>query len=590
MIYRIFANDKRFKPIQFELGLNIIKADKQPESGKKDSRNGLGKTTLINIVHLCLGSDLDEKLLPVDDIKDWVFFIEMDLFGKKIIASRAISNPKVVTIEGDYKNFPITPEKISEKECGSYKLEDWKTLLGRDLFGLNDGSAPKGDKDTKYIPSFRNLISYFIRRGIDAYSKPFHYFRAQPTWSVEVHNALLLGLNWKYASEAQEIKDKNEAISSLNKAVKMGIVSSQGELEAERVRLEKEVSQERDAISSFNVHPQYQEIQKESNSITKNIHDLSNDNLMLSRKLERYEDSIKSERAPETTVVEKLYEEAGIHFADQLKKTLEEAKEFHSKVVHNRKHFLEAEISKIKHEISANDKEVKNLSEKRSKLMNILQTHGALNEFTLLQERLTEKKGKLETIKARISDIKEMSERKNEIKIQKIELEAKIRRDYEICRSEWENAVNLFNENSQALYNQPGDLIINVSAKNGYDFDVIIQKSNSEGVGKMKIFCYDLMLVEIFAKKGRINFLFHDSTIFDGVDSRQTALALEHAHKKALINKFQYICTFNSDMIPDAENFNANFSIDKFVRLELHDKDPKGSLLGFSFNKEANSN
>ena len=67
MIHKIYANDKRFKPVQFELGLNIIKADKKPESGKKDSRNGLGKTTLINIVHFCLGSDLDEKLLPIND-------------------------------------------------------------------------------------------------------------------------------------------------------------------------------------------------------------------------------------------------------------------------------------------------------------------------------------------------------------------------------------------------------------------------------------------------------------------------------------------------------------------------------------------
>lgn len=140
--------------------------------------------------------------------------------------------------------------------------------------------------------------------------------------------------------------------------------------------------------------------------------------------------------------------------------------------------------------------------------MSILQSHGALNEFTLLQERFTDKKGKLETIKSKISDIKEMSERKNEIKTQKIELEAKLRRDYEICRSEWESAVNLFNENSQALYNQPGDLIINVSVESGYNFDVIIQKSNSEGVGKMKIFCYDLMLAELFAKKGKINFYF----------------------------------------------------------------------------------
>jgi uncharacterized protein YydD (DUF2326 family) len=109
--------------------------------------------------------------------------------------------------------------------------------------------------------------------------------------------------------------------------------------------------------------------------------------------------------------------------------------------------------------------------------------------------------------------------------------------------------------------------------------------SNSEGVGRMKIFCYDLMLAEIFAKKGKINFLIHDSSIFDGVDSRQTALALQHAHKKGLKEKFQYICTFNSDRIP-TEDFDKNFIIDSFIRLQLHDKDHEGSILGFSFNKE----
>lgn len=160
MIHKIYANDKRFKPIQFKIGLNIIKAEKKPESGKKDSRNGLGKTTLINIVHFCLGSELDEKLLPVEDLKDWIFFIEIDIFGKKIITSRSISNSKVVKIiEGDCKDFPIKAEKDEKEKYNFYKLEDWKTLLGKDLFGLESSA------ENKYAPSFRNLVSYFVRRG-----------------------------------------------------------------------------------------------------------------------------------------------------------------------------------------------------------------------------------------------------------------------------------------------------------------------------------------------------------------------------------------------------------------------------------------
>lgn len=82
-----------------------------------------------------------------------------------------------------------------------------------------------------------------------------------------------------------------------------------------------------------------------------------------------------------------------------------------------------------------------------------------------------------------------MSARKKEVKAEKIELETKLQRDYEQSRPEWEKAVSGFNENSQALYNESGNLIINVS-DSGYSFDVEIPRSSSEGVGKMKIYCY----------------------------------------------------------------------------------------------------
>lgn len=331
------------------------------------------------------------------------------------------------------------------------------------------------------------------------------------------------------------------------------------------------------------MHPQYQEIQERANYLTTEIHNFSNRNIVLHRKLERYENSIKSEHAPESFAVAQLYEEAGLHFGESLKKTLEEAKNFHNQIVKNRSHFLQAEVEEIKNQLSSISKEIESRISERAKLMGILQAYGALEEFTMLQERIVEKMSQLESIKTKISDIQEMSARKKEIKAEKIELETRLQRDYEQSRSEWEKAVSGFNENSQALYNESGNLIINVS-DSGYSFDVEIPRSSSEGVGKMKIFCYDLMLVNLFAKRGKINFLVHDSTIFDGVDSRQTAHALEHAHQKAMETGFQYICAFNSDMLPTSD-FSNNFNIQSFVRLTLNDQDPKDSLMGFRFNE-----
>ncbi len=64
----------------------------------------------------------------------------------------------------------------------------------------------------------------------------------------------------------------------------------------------------------------------------------------------------------------------------------------------------------------------------------------------------------------------------------------------------------------------------------GYKFDVEIECTDSDGIGKMKIFCFDLMLAQLGSTtKHNVDFLIHDSIIYDGVDPRQRAHALERA-------------------------------------------------------------
>ncbi|WP_298627704.1 hypothetical protein [uncultured Legionella sp.] len=344
MIYKLYASDPRFKSVDFQSGVNVIIADRKEESSDKDSRNGLGKTTFINIMHFCLGADLNKKDLPIEKIEDWIFFMELEIYGEKITASRSISNPNIVKIQGNPTNFPVNVEQDSKDQFQFYKISDWKVLLGMCLFGLP--ATPKA----KYSPTFRNLISYFIRSGIDAYSKPFSYFRGQPAWSIQVHNAFLLGLNWLLASTAQEIKDKSKVVNSLNSAIKFEIEPSKGELEAERIHLQLEFDKDKASLSKFEVHPQYQELQKQANYLTQEIHALSNKNLMLQRKLTRYEESIQSEQVPNESSVELIYKEAGLYFGNALKKTLKEAKTFHKEIIQNRKDFLKVEIEAIKNQ------------------------------------------------------------------------------------------------------------------------------------------------------------------------------------------------------------------------------------------------
>jgi uncharacterized protein YydD (DUF2326 family) len=142
--------------------------------------------------------------------------------------------------------------------------------------------------------------------------------------------------------------------------------------------------------------------------------------------------------------------------------------------------------------------------------------------------------------------------------------------------------VGRFNDYSQVLYESPGDLIIEVGDQ-GYRFDVEIQRSGSGGVGNMKVFLYDLTVATLLAERGiGPGFLIHDSLIFDGVDERQVAGALQLAKDASERFGFQYVCLLNSDQVP-TNDLPEDFDLGAAVRLTLNDTPPEASLLGLRF-------
>jgi uncharacterized protein YydD (DUF2326 family) len=59
-ILRVRADQPTFRDVTFTSGFNVVLAERTKESTKKDSRNGLGKSTLIEIISFCLGSSFHE--------------------------------------------------------------------------------------------------------------------------------------------------------------------------------------------------------------------------------------------------------------------------------------------------------------------------------------------------------------------------------------------------------------------------------------------------------------------------------------------------------------------------------------------------
>lgn len=581
MIRSISANKKGFHRVTFEPGANLILADRSKSAGNKDTTNALGKSTLIEIIDFCLGNNAaPNKGLRVEALKDWAFTLELTIAGKDVAVTRSTDSPGFFAIEGETDHWPIRPLPNKEGIPG-LDAKKWRAVLGWALFGFSELPSEEG-----YKPSARALLSYFVRNQPAAYNTPFKYFDNQKTWDIQVHNAFMLGLSWEKAAVWQQLKDQKNALDALKQAIKTGAVdgelASLGELEAERLRLSNQLEREREALSSFRVLPQYREIEAQANILTSAIHEMVNANIFDKRRVNKYQESLSDEDVPTDFRLEALYKEAGVALPGAVIKTLSDARNFNARIVSNRRDFIASEVNALETAISEREAQIADLTDKRAAYLNTLAGQGALDELTRLQDLHAATRLQVDELTNRISQLRQMTSKADTIKVETVELKRSTTLDYEERRAIWSKALSLFSEFSESLYRSPGRLVIDIG-DTGYKFDVEIAGSPSEGISKMKIFCYDLTLICFARERGLgIDFLIHDSTIFDGVDPRQRAHALELAAAMAKKYGFQYICTLNTDMVP-LNDFSADFDFNSLVRMRLTDTDPSGSLLGFRY-------
>lgn len=582
MIREIRSDIPGFKTVRLEPGFNLILAERAESADDRDTRNGAGKSTLVEIIHFCLGSRVTKgKGLRHPTIDGATYSIDLVLNGEFVSVSRSTTSSGTVTIEGEVSEWPLHPVPLVPDGPPTLRIEEWKTVLGTLMFGL-----PLVDAEGGYRPTFRSLVSYFVRRGKEAFLSPFEHNRKQATWDKQINNAYLLGLAWEYAAEWQELKDRRDLIDELKKAARGGIVSgilgSLGDLEASKVRLEEKARQQQDRLRSFQVHEDYRQIEDEVNNLTKSIHQFTNESLEAKELADYYRTNLAQEQPPGGLEIERLYSEAQIVLPESVLRQLSEVRAFHETLIRNRQTFLRSEIERFEAEVKELDAEKSRAINERAKRLRVLETHGALEEYTQLQERYSETVGLLNDLERRIRAVREMEEGKSELKISLATLERRARADFDERRQQRDRAIAIFNSNSEFLYNAPGKLLIDITPT-GYSFGVQIEREASDGINNMKIFCYDLMLAQLWGTlEKNPGFMIHDSIIFDGVDERQRALALELALQRARNSGFQYICMMNSDATAGLE-FQGEMELDSYVRLKISDDGEEGGLFGKRF-------
>ena len=585
MIRRIGSDLKSFKTLFFGPGLNIFLADKSEGASDRQSRNGAGKTSFVELVHFLCGSNVDKRsIFRSDALIDSTFNMTVQIGGEDCVVERCGTKPSGIQITGPAVPWPISPKTLFNNDADELSNENWRHMLGHFWFGLNMPHTPA----QKYSPRFRSLFSYFVRRqGSSAFQSPTQNAAMQQIWDQQVAISYLLDLDWRISSEIQTLRDKEKVIKALGRAARAGDLGPHFERAADlRTRLavtSRRTEQLRAELQAFRIVPEYRALEEEANEITGQINALGEENFVDRRSVNELRASLVDEDAPSESDLVALYKEAEIVLPEMLSKRLEEATTFHRTIIANRRAHLAEEISSAELRIEQKERKKGELDIRRSRIMQVLQSGSALEQYTAMREELGKAESEIATIRQRLETAEALESSKAELDIERNQLARSLRNDIHERTSIVSEAILKFEELSEALYERAGSLTVDASSS-GPKFEVKIESQRSKGITNMQIFCFDLMLMELSVKKGHsTGFVIHDSHLFDGVDERQVANALQLAAQRAEANHFQYIVTLNSDALP-RDGFRSDFDIQKYiVGVKLTDATETGGLFGKRF-------
>jgi uncharacterized protein YydD (DUF2326 family) len=579
MLVEITSSLPSFKTVHLEPGFNLVVAERTTEATAKDSRNGLGKSTLIEIIHFCLGSRLATKS-SVRKLAGATFTLTFRVGqgGELLKVSRSVDAPSKVTVEGELKGLPSAQLDlfIDDPEV---PVDSWNKILDDLMFGIPS-------TDLEYKPSSRILLGYAIRRGAAAFVEPSKTFSQQPTWQSQVAVSFLLGLNWEYASKVQTLRDKRDALLRLRTATDEGFLPyfkiDAGELDARRLRLQLKLEESRAKLAGFNLLPEYESVAADADNLSSQIRTLQDQSRHSSALLERYEEALEETDLVSADSVQELFRNAEILLADNVVKRLEEVEQFHRDIMRNRRLFLRDEIERLRNSIAEAARQASDLDAQRSSLLRILESHGALNEFSALHESVESLAGELREVEHRLSVIRDIRTAESDLRLEGEMVFRAASTNFEELRGVRDRAISIFEQIVGKLYSAGGNLAMDMT-KTGFAFSTSVERRGSQGVERMLLFAFDLTLSVLWSdREPSPGFLIHDSTIFDGVDERQRATAMLTASEMCELHGIQYLLLLNSDEVPFTE-LDGRLDVDSFTRLTLTDSTPSGSLVGFRF-------
>ncbi|QBF86935.1 DUF2326 domain-containing protein [Leclercia adecarboxylata] len=533
------------RDIIFHKGVNLI-IDK---SVKKSSETGnsVGKTTALRAIDFCLGAKQDSFYIDPE------FKTEDTLIKDYLIKNEVTFDLEIVNLNGK-----IT--KISRKAMPGSKIY---AVIDEEVFtnlrSFHDSLKLLLFMNSSNKPSFRQIITRFIRGSSDKMSNALHTLTMASNADYETLNLFLFGFN-----DASILSEKQHIVKSLKKIEKeydvLLKIRSKNALEQSLAVIVRDIeNKERDA-EEFKLSDSYSPQIIELNEIREKISNLSQElsSLEMKRILndKAIDNLVTQQDKTDPNELNKLYVEASERIG-QLSKTFEMALNFHNKMLIKKIDFIKSQMSELSKSIDNTRAELTSWLEKESCILIELSKLGSLKDLQIIHKELNklyESKGDFESS---LMQIKEYETKVESLRMKLQLISTRIEKEINDFNDNLSTFNKYFSEYTRELYKEEFILAYEVNKEN-YVFKLeplgAIQTKGNQGEGKKKaqVTALDLAYLSSLEEKRAktLRFVAHDGieaihanqikTLFDiaaGIDG-QYILAILQDKLSSVDNSF----------------------------------------------------
>lgn len=566
-LLKLSSDNSNFKSFSFNSGLTVI-AGLQKSNNNTKTYNGVGKSSTLNLLHLMLGGKLSNKTVREKKVNTF-----LKGYGTFHLTFEHNAIPYTVS-----KNFSEKKVHVNEKPYSHKEYNDF----------LN--SIFTQDTKLKGI-SFRQLINCFARKyGGKYYTEPHTQQGLGVTdYNQRLVNLILLGLDKSLVIKKHTVKKSIDNHKKSMKAVESMINSDESlnlkDLKEQLLELEvkKQSLEIAEAFDAQKINAD--QLTEDINSLRDELFHTRSDILKKRKMLSQISDvDIDLEQ------LTSVYEEAELFFEKDIAVYLEDACEFHKKLLKDRTHRLSKEISDLSDHINGLKNTLAPVEHKRDQLLRTLNSEGAFEEYDSITNQILTQSTEVNTIESnlRLSKNIEKNLASETLKNASIQTDAL---DYlSSITPHLEDIDNRFRAIVKRFYdnNGGGEIKISLSkdAQYLYDLDVHIPRDSSQGVNEVRVFCYDLLMYEL--NKDILGFIAHDGCILSELDPRQKSMMFKLILEYISDSNLQYFLNIGQSSLDevlagDVLNDEEKSIITESIALNLYDDNPSSWLFGEQF-------